>query len=132
MLRLNDAHLFSRFSLLETGASDVRSPGPGVAIPQSRKQRELRLLGAMIDDLDTDTQIFRRRLGILHKHIKVPVLVEDAGVEQFKLRIVAPSMPILLDQLSIGEGRLRVLVEILHVGMCRQMLCNLPTGRHFV
>ena len=97
MLRLDDAHLVHRLPLLEPWAPDVRSPGPCVAIPDRRKQHEFGLLGATIYHLNTDAEIFRRRLRILHKNIEVAVFVEDAAVGQFKLRILTPSTAILLN-----------------------------------
>lgn len=75
--------------------------------------------GTTIYHLDTDAEIFRRSLGILHKDVEVAVLVERTAVGQFKLWILTPSTAILLDQLSIGKFSLRILVQILHVGMGR-------------
>ena len=81
VLGLDDAHLARRLALPETGAADVRSPGPCVAIPDRRKQREFGLLRTTIHDLDTDAQIFRRGLGILHKDVEVAIFVEHTAVE---------------------------------------------------
>ncbi len=122
VLRLDDPHVVDRLPLPETRTPDVRAPGPGVAKPDGRKQRELSLLRPVIHDLNTDAQIFRRRFGILDAHVEIPVLVEDTAVDQFELRIMAPSAAILLDQPGIGERCLRVLVQIFHVGMRRRRI----------
>ena len=45
--------------------------------------------------------------------------MKDAGVEQFILHLVAGAPAVRLHQIGIGESRLRILIEVLHVGMCR-------------
>ena len=66
---------------------------------------------------DPDEDVFRALLRVLHKHIKVPVVAEDAGIEQFVLKLFPRSTPIRIDQVPVGILPLRVLVEILHVGV---------------
>ena len=54
------------------------------------------------------------------EYVKVAVVVEDAGVNQFELKLALAAPAILLDQPVIGEFPLRVLVKKLHVGMRRR------------
>ena len=69
---------------------------------------------------DTDEDVFRAFLGVLDKHVKVAVLVEDAGIEQLVLELFARSPPVRLDQVAVGILPLRILVEVLHVGVRRR------------
>src|SRR5260370_40804909 len=71
---------------------------------------------------DPDQDVFRSVLGIFHKDIEIAVLLEDTGVEQFILFVVLGSTLVRLYQIGIGIRRLRVLVEILHVGACRSAI----------
>ena len=50
----------------------------------------------------------------------VAIFRERTSVDQFKLRCAQPPSPILRDQLAVGEFRLRIFVERLHVGMGRR------------
>ena len=61
-----------------------------------------------------------RVLGVLHEHVEVAILVEHAGIEQFILEFVPAPAAVGLDQIVVGKGRLRIFVEILHVGMGRR------------
>ena len=76
-----------------------------------------RRIGTAVLDRDADDEVLGRRLGVLHGHVEVPVVVEDAGVQE--LELPSPSLPaaVLLDELLVGIGALRVLVEPLHVGV---------------
>ena len=69
---------------------------------------------------DPHQDVFRTVFGIFHKDVEVAVVVEDAGVEQFILHVVPGTAAVRLHQIGVGIGRLRVLVEILHVGVRRR------------
>ena len=43
-------------------------------------------LGPAIAHADLDQDVFRRILGILHEHVEVAVVIEDAGIQQLILR----------------------------------------------
>src|SRR5262249_50226163 len=58
-------------------------------------------------------------LGILHEHVKVTILIEDARVQQLILELMAAPATTGLDQVPIREGRLGILVKVLHVRMRR-------------
>ncbi len=64
---------------------------------------------------DADEDVFRALLRVLHEHVKVPVVVKDAGIEQLVLKLFPRASPVRFDQVPVGILPLRVLVEILHV-----------------
>ena len=66
---------------------------------------------------DADEDVFRAFLGIFHEHVKVPVVIEDAGIEQLVFELLPRPSPVRLDQVTVGKLPLRVLVQILHVGV---------------
>src|SRR5207244_1238053 len=49
--------------------------------------------------------------------IKIAVVIEDARVDQLVLRGMLVAAAVLLDQPRVGKFSLRVLVQVLHVGM---------------
>ena len=97
-------------------------PGPGVAKPKGRQQMETSGLGAAIGHGDANQNIIRRSLGIFGKDIKVPAILENAGIGQFEFRLLAAAPPIFFHQLHVGKFRLRIFVERLEVGMRRRRI----------
>ena len=79
-----------------------------------------RFIRAAIVRGDANEQVFRRLLGVFDIDVEIPVIVEDAGVDEFKLSCAQATPPIFLDQTRIRKFRLRVFVERLHVGMRRR------------
>src|SRR5262245_34520796 len=71
---------------------------------------------------DLNQDVLRRLLGVFHKDIEVTVRIENSGVDQFVFGFLSASSSIGFDQFVIGIGRLRVLVEILHVGVRRRAI----------
>ena len=55
-------------------------------------------VGPAVDRLDPDARCPRGRLGVLDHDVEVAVLVEDAGVDQLELGVLAVAAPVLLDQ----------------------------------
>ena len=104
--------------LLQALLADL-SPGPGVPVPERRKQDQRRLLGTAVGDGDPDQDVLDRLLRILHLNIEVSVFVKDSSVEQFVLGKIAATSGILRDKLGIGKLGLRVFVETFAVGMGR-------------
>src|SRR5207253_10479332 len=98
-------------------AALLRTPAPGIAKPEGRQHVDRGSLGPAVRHLDADAEIFYVRLGVLDEDVEVPVLVEDAGVDQLVLAPGAPAPAVLLDELQVRELRLRVLVQVLHVRM---------------
>jgi hypothetical protein len=37
---------------------------------------------------NADEDVFRARLGVFHEYVEIPVVVEDAGIEQLVLELV--------------------------------------------
>ena len=58
-------------------------------------------------------------IAYLDKDVPVPILIKDIGIHQLELRNISTSVLILLLDLLVGEGGLRVLVQELHVRVSR-------------
>jgi hypothetical protein len=91
------------------------SPRPGVPEPERGEDVEPGGLGPAIVDGDADQDVVRTFLGVLEEHVEVPVVVEDARVEQFVLELLPRPPPIRLHEIPVRELPLRILVEVLHV-----------------
>src|SRR5207302_10530230 len=59
---------------------------------------------------------------VRQQNSEVAVLVEPARIEQFHLGFVLASPSILFEQPGVGEFRLRILVQIFHVRVCRRAI----------
>ena len=75
---------------------------------------------AAVVDADLDQDVLGRRLGVFDEHVEVAILVEHAGVEQLVLELVPAPAAAGLDEVVVGIGRLRILVEVLHVRVGRR------------
>ena len=95
-------------------------PRPLVAEPQRRQHVQLGRFRAAVVDGDLDQDVLGRLLGILDEHVEVAVLVEHARIEQLVLELVPAPAAAGLDQIGVGIGRLRILVEVLHVRVGRR------------
>ena len=96
------------------------APRPRVAEPEGRQQVERHGLRTAIGGRDPDQDVVDAGLGILDHHVPVAVLVEHPRVQQFVLRRAPIPPPVLLDEQGVREGVLRILVEVLHVGVRRR------------
>ena len=76
---------------------------------------QLGRLATPVVHADLNQQVLRRLLGILDEHIEVPIVIEHTGVEQLVLEFVATAPSAGVNKIGIRKGRLRILVEILHV-----------------
>ena len=83
---------------------------------------EVSRFGASVVDADQDQDVLGSRLGILHEHVPVAIVVERARVEQLVLEFLAAPAAAGLHQVGVREGALRVLVELLHVGVGRRVV----------
>ena len=97
-----------------------RLPGPGVAKPERGKHIDSGRIAASVGDGNSNRDIVDIFLGILNLHIEVSAVLEDACVEQFELGLLTIAPRVLLDQLRIRKRLVRVLVQILHIGMSRR------------
>ena len=93
---------------------------PVVPEPQRRQEMQLGRVRSPVDRRDLHQDVFRAGLGVLHEDVEVAVVVEDAGVEELVLHLVPRPPAVGLDQIGVGKGRLRVLVEVLHVRVGRR------------
>ena len=107
-----------RFPGSPVGFGDPRCPV--VPEPERRQEVQLRSLRPAVVGRDLDEDVLGAALGVLHEDVEVPVVIEDAGVEELILHLVPGAPTVCLYQISIGKGRLGVLVEILHVRVGRR------------
>src|SRR5579864_7893109 len=77
------------------------------------KRRGLR---TAVDGADADQNVFGGGFCIFDEHVEITVLVKNARIYQFELRIFARSLTILHEELLIRKGGLRILVKALEVG----------------
>ena len=91
------------------------APRPGVAEPEGRQDPQPGRFRPAIVHGNADEDVFRALLRVLHEHVKIPVVVEDAGIEQLVLKLFPRASPVRFDQVPVRILPLRVLVEILHV-----------------
>src|SRR5271157_5484904 len=110
-------YAFLARDLLQRWLGCTGPPGPGVAKPQGRQDIYFRGLRSAITHADLDKDVFRRLLGIFHEDVEVAVLVEDAGIQQFVLHVVSAASLVVFLEIFVGICRLRILVQVLHVGM---------------
>src|SRR5215468_9830137 len=61
--------------------------------------------------------IFRGRLPVFDKYIEITIVIEDACIEKFKLKSLALALSVLIQMPFVRIRRLRIFVEVLHVGM---------------
>ena len=97
----------------------ARFPRPCIPEPHRRQQIDIGRFRAAIGNRDLDTDVVRLGLGIFDEDVEVAVVVEDAGIDQFVLRLRPVALPVLLDKLRVRERLLRILVKHLHVGVRR-------------
>src|SRR5262249_38636919 len=76
-----------------------------------------RRLRATIVHRNTDQQILRPIFRVLDKYVEVAVLIEDSGIKKFIFKILPGPVLVGFDQIQIWEFALRILVEVLHVGV---------------
>src|SRR5271169_1771376 len=72
-----------------------------------------------VDGLNAHAKILCRRLAVFDKYVEIAVLVENPGVQKFELKSSPSALPVFLQQPLVWVPRLRVFVEVLHVGMGR-------------
>ena len=92
----------------------VDAPRPGVAEPQGRQYVQRRGVGAAVGAVDDDADVLGARLRVRQLDVEVPVVVEDAGVDEFVLGLVDTAASVLRDEVGVRKGALRVLVEPPH------------------
>ena len=95
-------------------------PGrPVVPEPERGQEVQRRGLRSTVRRRDLHEEVVGPALGVLHEDVEVPVAVERAGVEELVLHLLPGAAPVHLHEIAVGEGALRVLVQVLHVRMGR-------------
>ena len=72
-----------------------------------------------VNGLDAHAKILRRCFAVLHEYIETTVVVENTGVQKFGLLALAAALSVFFPQPVEWVPRLRIFVEILHVGVGR-------------
>jgi hypothetical protein len=75
-------------------------------------------IGPPVGDGDERDQVLGGLLRVLDEDVEVALVVEDAGVEELVLELVARAVRV--NERVVGVGGLRVLVEPLEVGVARR------------
>ena len=100
---------------LQLGFLFLVAPRPGVAKPQGGQYLDLRRLRAPVANGDLDQDVLRLDLGVLDEDIKVPILIEDAGVEQLIFGGLFVAHPVGFNDGPVWVRGLRILVEVFHI-----------------
>src|SRR5258708_14335678 len=66
-----------------------------------------------------NAQVFDSCLGVFCEDIEVTVFLKDTGIQKLKLWLILAAAAVRFQQASIRILRLRILVQILHVGVRR-------------
>jgi hypothetical protein len=88
---------------------------PGVTKPKRRQYVQDRRLGTTVPGCHPYQEILRRLLCVFDEHVEVAILVEDPGIDELVLLLVTATSGVSANEIVVGEGRLRILVQILHV-----------------
>ncbi len=72
---------------------------------------------AAIGEGEADEDVIRGGFGVFDEDIEITILIEDAGLHQFKFpRLPTPS-PIFFDEPIVWKRGLWIFIEATHVGM---------------
>ena len=108
--------------LLQGGFFPLVEPAPGVAKPELRQNMDLGRIGAAIAHRHLHQDVVGRRFGIFDIDVEIAVGVEDAGVDDLELRLLARAPRVLLHQMRIGKFRLGIFVEHMRVAVGRRRI----------
>jgi hypothetical protein len=111
---VDDGGLCDVVHALQQRAFPLVALRPRVPEPERRQQVKRRAIRAPVVRGDAYEQLLDAFLRELHVDVEVAVVVEDAGVDQLVLGLRPASPRAGLDQVRIGEGRLRIAVQIPH------------------
>ena len=77
----------------------------------------LAALRAPVGDGDPHQDVVGIGLGVVDRHVEVASVIENAGVLDLVFRLMGVALGVLLHQLVVGEGGVRILVEHPHQGV---------------
>src|SRR5437899_3858756 len=103
--------------LAHAGTRISGTPGPGITKPDRGQQAQTGGLSASVGCRNLDQNVFDITLRILHNYIEIAVLAEYSCVEEFEFWLIFSATAIFFDELRIGIRSMRILVEIVHVGV---------------
>src|SRR5277367_4279917 len=100
----------------------IFAPRPGVAKPQRGQYVQRRRLGAAVGHGNLDQDVFDVRFGVLREYVKIAVLEKNSGIHQFILGILPRTPVVLIDQLLVGIGGLRIFIKRAQVAVRRRRI----------
>ena len=92
-------------------------PRPRVAEPERGEHVERPLAIAPVVQGDAHQDVMRGRLCVLDERVEVAIALEDARVDELVLHVALAASAVLAHEIVVGIGLLRILVEVLHVGV---------------
>src|SRR6188472_4182167 len=98
----------------------VTGEPPGVTEPQSGQHRKGGLVGGMVLDRDLRKHLGRRGFRVRDVDRPIPPMIKNTGVRELKLRFVAGTSAVLMDQPLIRKRLLRIVISPAQPGMARQ------------
>jgi hypothetical protein len=99
----------------ERGLRSRVAPGPRVAEPECREEMQGGAIGTAVVCGHHHQDVVRRRLGVLDDDVEVPVIVEDASVQQLVFHVELAAPAVRGDEIPVGKRPLRILVLTLHI-----------------
>src|SRR5262245_23617550 len=69
---------------------------------------------------DANKDVFVTAFRVFNKDVEVAVVIESSGVVQLEFRLAAAASPVFVDQLTVWEFSLRILVKHPHITMRRR------------
>src|ERR1035438_10014560 len=106
----------------DRGSTIIAPPTPRIAEPERRQHLDWRRFGSAIADIDADQQVLRRDLSILHLDVEISAAVKNPGVDEFVFPFQPIPPAVLLEQPTVRELRLRILVQVPHVGVAGRVV----------
>ena len=98
------------------------TPNPGIAEPKRRDEDDLGWFFGAIRDGDPDVNIVWRLLRVLGEDVEIAALLKNARVDDLIFGKIQIPPTIHADQLIVGKGCLRVLVERFQVRVGRRRI----------
>jgi hypothetical protein len=78
---------------------------------------EERNFRSSIAEIYLDQEIAGSGLRVFHEYVEVAIFVEYSGVEQLVFWVIATTLSVCLDKVSVGIRIVRVFIEIFHIGV---------------
>ncbi len=115
MLQLNKTEVLRCGSFTHPWPTSIEPPRPCIPEPQRGQQGQLSTFRPPVRDMDPHEEFFWCRLGILHHHIEIAILIKHTRINELVFSVASSTTAILLSQLGIRKLALWILIQILHV-----------------